>query len=102
METNTTVNIRGVMDSTMNISLMGRLRELADPRSNLAGGFHDAQEILNEAAGELERWREWGHEARMHVDQLNTAVDALIAAIRNHDLTEAHVRACEMARHGQR
>lgn len=38
--------------------------------------------------------------AAAEIERLRVAGDALHAAVRNHDLTEAHLRAWEEARHG--
>lgn len=38
--------------------------------------------------------------ARAEIERLRAAGDALHAAIRSHDLTEAHLRAWEVARRG--
>jgi len=40
------------------------------------------------------------HEAADEIERLRAAGDALHAAVRNHDLTEAHLRAWEEARRG--
>ena len=61
--------------------IVERLRSWAD----MFQGGH-AQKLTREAAAEIER--------------LRAAGDALVAAIRNHDLREEHIKAWEEARRG--
>lgn len=59
------------------------------------------QKLMDEAADEIERLESQVQMLAGLSRRLMTAGDALHAAVRNHDLTEAHLRAWEEARREQ-
>ena len=58
------------------------------------------QKLMDEAADEIDRLELQVQMLAGLSRRLMTAGDALHAAVRNHDLTEAHLRAWEEARRG--
>ena len=74
-------------------------------------GWPDMPSILREVAGEdlsgthsSQCWT-WHpgcalHAAADEIERLRAASDGLVAAIRNHDLSEEHIKAWEQARRG--
>ena len=68
------------------IDAADEIERLRAERDEWQAGYHKAWSELGLAADEIER--------------LRAAGDALVAAIRNHDLREEHIKAWEEARRG--